>query len=131
MPAIDLYNAVARVPLLNDTELTAVTRMEESVETQVAAIATARVALTKASIAMPANRTEVTAKSEALAAADLALLLARAAAFAKLRTDLKVTTPEKLAAIVSTINTPGGAARGGGGRAGAPAAPAVAPGRGN
>jgi hypothetical protein len=134
MPAIDLYNAVARVPLLNDTELTMVTRMEESVEAQVAAAAAARTALTKASVAMPSNRNDITAKSEALAAADLALALARSTAFAKLRTDLKVTSSDKLSAIVNTINMPGGAGRGGGGRGAAPAAgavPAAAPGRGN
>ncbi len=117
----------ARNRNLDDLELTALTRAEESYLPQLSALITARSELLKASLQAPAT---VTAKAQALANAELALALSRADAFAKLKLQLKSSTPARNEAIMralgdATANT------GGRGGAAAAAAPAAAPGRGN
>jgi hypothetical protein len=118
----------ARGRTLDDLELTALTRAEESYLPQLSAVATARAELLKASLSAP---TTVAAKAQAMATAELALALSRADAYAKLKVQLKSTTPARNEAIMRALND--ATANTGGGRGGAPAAaaPAAAPARGN
>jgi len=114
---------------LDDLELTALTRAEESYLPQLSALAAARTDLLRASLTAPAS---IAAKAQAVANAEQALALSRADAYAKLKIQLKATTPARNEAIMralgdATANTGGG--RGGAAAAAAPAA--AAPGRGN
>lgn len=121
----------ARGRTLDDLELTALTRAEESYLPQLSALVTARADLLKASLSAPAT---VAAKAQALANAELALALSRADAYAKLKVQLKSTTPARNEAIMRALNdATANVGNTGGGRGGAPVAgaPAGAPGRGN
>ena len=75
-----------------------------------AAVTAARAELSRATFAVPSNPTDISAKAQALAAAELAVAVARAEAFLKFQ-----ETPEKLNAQQVTTLAGGGSATGGGG----------------
>lgn len=118
-PATSLYTAPYRGRPFTDSELTMMTRFDESMEKQLQAQTDAAKALVAVSFTSPANPVVVQNRVDALGAAELALALARADNFAKLQSDLKIT-PERRAAFMTAINSRGATA-GGGGRGGAPA----------
>ena len=104
-PARELYSlAGGRRPAMSDLELTAVTRMEEQVEKQIAAVTVAKAALVAATLAPARNDAAIKARNDALAEAELALALARADAFAKLQAAMKFS-PAKLAFVVQQFAT--------------------------
>jgi hypothetical protein len=119
-------NNYGRWRSLDDMELTAITRATEQVENQMAAVSEGRDTVLAASLASPANQADVAARVRALAAAELTLALSRADAFARLKTEMRITDPDKasaLAAALTSTNTGrGGGGGGGGGRGGAAAA---------
>jgi hypothetical protein len=128
LPAINLYVQPGGANrAFSDPELTAMTRFDESMEKELKAQETAAAGVVEASINNPA---QLPARLTALAAADLALAQARAAGYAKLKADLKITA-ERIPALINAVSTRGGGRAGaGGGRAGGAAAPVI-PGRGN
>jgi hypothetical protein len=104
-PARELYSlAGGRRPALSDLELTAVTRLEEQVEKQVAAVAAAKTALLAAVFAPARNEAAIKQRNDALAEAELALALARAEAFAKFQASMRLS-PAKLAYVVQQFAT--------------------------
>jgi hypothetical protein len=113
-------NGMGRARALNDLELTAISRATESVEVQMAKAATARTDLVEASLNSPAT---LAAKVQALADAEYQLALARSDAYAKLKVELKATTPAKITAIQGALTST--ATGRGGPAAPAPAAPAA------
>jgi len=118
--------------LLNDVELTAITRAEESYLPELNAVVKAREGIVEASLTSTPNSAQIRQRIQAIADAELALALRRADAFAKLKSDLHVTDPDKIEALASSVGGNVGGGRGGGGRGGAPApAAGAARGRGN
>jgi hypothetical protein len=118
-------NALGRPRALNDLELTQISRATESVEVQLGAVQRAQAAVMQASFAQPANAAVLQAAVQTLGDAEFQLALGRADAFAKVKVDLKATTPAKVAAIQTALTS---VSTTGGGRGGAPAAaPAAAP----
>jgi hypothetical protein len=116
---------------LDDLELTLITRAEESFWPQANALTKARAELLRASLQLAPNSAALAAKVQAVADAEMAYALSRADAFAKVKVQLKATTPAKLDTILRAMSDPAGTGGGGGGgRAGAAAQPA-APARGN
>jgi hypothetical protein len=104
-PARELYSlAGGRRPAMSDLELTAVTRLEEQVEKQLAAVTAAKAALVAATLAPTRNDAAVKARNDALAEAELTLALARAEAFAKFQATMKLS-PAKLAFVVQQFAT--------------------------
>jgi len=135
LPAEDLYFGVVRVPPLDDLELTAVTRFEETFAAESRAVRVAEEALLAASLAVPANANDVRARVQALANAEMALALKRADGWGKLKAEIGNVTPDKMNALVAAMSSPTGTGttgggRGGGGGGGAPRGGAPA-GRGN
>jgi len=122
-----------RTVVLNDLELTAITRAEESYLPQVNAVTKARAELDAIAFQLPMNQAELTRRVNALGAAELALALSRADAFGRLRTELTITSPDKLQLVAQSVSgdtSTGG--RGGGGRGAAPTFPQLfGGGRGN
>jgi len=100
---------------LNDMELTAITRVTESLELQALAVDEARAAMVSASLAAPGNAADVAAKAQALAAAETRLAVARADAFARLKAEMRFTDAEHIVGLANMLNTPGGRPGGGGG----------------
>ena len=107
---------------------TAIAQMEQGLAMVVQAAATARTDLIAASLADPANQTEVLTKLAALRNAERALANARADAFGTLQSSANKLTPEQVQALISAQSAPRGAgaraggrgAAGGGGRGAAP-----------
>jgi hypothetical protein len=110
----------------NDVEVTALTRFDERVRAQILAQSEAAEALVAASLAVPANPATISARVQALGAAELALANARADNFRLLRAEISFS-PEQLAVLPTAMNVRGG--RGTMFNAAAAAAPA-APARG-
>jgi hypothetical protein len=106
-PAIDLYTAIVRTPVLNDLELTSVTRMEESFAKENATATAARDAVIRTAFSGPANPPGLAARVQDLANTEYELAIARANAWANLRTEFKSVTPEKINAITTALNNPG------------------------
>jgi hypothetical protein len=125
----------ARGRALDDLELTAITKAEESFWPQANALAKARAELLRSSLQLAPNSPALAAKAQALADAELAYSQSRADAFAKLKVQLKASTPAKVETLLRAMSDPAGSSSGtipGGGR-GAQAQPAALPpaGRGN
>jgi Spy/CpxP family protein refolding chaperone len=110
---------------LNDIELTAITRATEQIELQMAAVDEARQALVAASLASPTDRNAVNARAQALSAAEVALAVARADAFTRVKAEMRFTDPTRIVALANMLNTPGGRPGGGGGGGGNAAPPAL------
>jgi hypothetical protein len=109
-PAINLYQAGVQgsrargnLSAFTDLEWTAITRMEEQMEKEASAVAKARTALTKAVFAAKPDSADIAAKVQALADAEFVLAQARAAAFPKIKADLKIPQ-DKLPAFISAVS---------------------------
>ncbi len=115
---------------VNDTELTAITRLNEAFEKEVNAQAAAAQALVTASFTAPAT---IPQRVNELAAADLALAQARGTNSRNLLTELKIPAERQAAVIQAMARGGAGGGRGGGGGGGpaAPGNPAPAAPRGN
>lgn len=127
-PASSFYIAPYQGRQFTDTELTLMSRFDESMEKQVKDVADATKALAAATLTPSANSATIGARVDTLGRAELALALARAAGYSKLKADLKIA-PERVPALITALNNPGSTG-GGGGRGAAPLAP-VAPRGGN
>lgn len=113
------------VPGTSPSQQAALTALEQGVTALATAATTARTDLARASLATPLNKADVTAKADALRAADQALAMARAEAFAKLQATNDKLGTDLIQALVQVQSGGGrGAARGGAG-AGTAAAPAI------
>jgi len=90
--------------LLNDVELTAITRAEESYLPQVNAAVNARNELVAASLAS-SSAVDIQAKARAVADAELALALRRADAFERLRSQLRIdiSDPARMQALAASV----------------------------
>jgi hypothetical protein len=133
-PAVQAHGGQngARNRLLDDIELTTITKAEETFWPQANTLTKARAELVRASLELAPNSPALVAKTKAVADAELAYALSRADAFAKVKVQLKVSSPAKLEALLRAMSDPAGTGNTGGGRAGAPAAGgAPTPGRGN
>src|SRR5204862_278612 len=107
-PAVTLAQGRG-APIGTNAQLNAIAALETSVES--ATVATARSALNAAPFSPSPNRSEIAARVEALAAAELALALSRANAFAALQASPQRLGGEQVAAMVDIMSR--------GGRAGA------------
>ena len=119
--------APAAVTIPNATQLQnlLVTGMDTTSAPLLQAVATARTALTAASLATPANAADLTAKANAVAAAEAALAASRADTFVKIQTSVAKFNPQQVSALAAqqAAAAPAAAANGrgggGGGRGGA------------
>jgi glucose/arabinose dehydrogenase len=109
-PGIDLYQAgVAgtrgrgNLYLFNDLEWTAITRMEQTIEPQIAAAVGAREAMLRASLSGSPAPTELAALARSLSDAELALAEARAEAFPRLVTALRLS-PDRIQNLSTVLN---------------------------
>ena len=129
-PAASLWIPGGAAGALTDVDLTALTRFDESIEKVLDAQAVAARELLNATFSTSANPASLAAKLQVLADAELALASARADGFDKVRTELKVTTPQRLQTVIQAINSRGGRAGGlgGGGGGAAPGGRGAAPG---
>jgi len=103
-PMIDLYaagvagsRARGSSSMFTDIETTAMTRFEEKMENELAAVRTARAAVQEITYALPVNQAEIQRRINALAAAELALALRRADEFPALSRQLQLSDPSRMA----------------------------------
>ncbi len=118
-PAFQVYGGQGggKGRVLNDLELTEITRIELAFQKQKAAAEMARTALAQAAWTSAPNSQDIIQKAQAIAAAEMALATSRATAFQQIKAQLKDPTPAKLAAVTREL----------GGTAVAPAARGAAP----
>jgi hypothetical protein len=109
----------------NDRDLTVITQAEEAYWPQVSALTNARAEMVRVSLTNAVNSAEVRAAAQAVADAELALALSKADTFARLKTQLGATNPERAQELASAMSSVTGGG-GGGGRGGAPAPAAAA-----
>jgi hypothetical protein len=115
MPPGGLPDEALQAPVLNDMEVTELTRLKlTTLGPATKAVNDARADLTKAIFAVPANAQSLTAKVQALATAEQALATSRADAYASVLKSYKDLTPEKKTAITNQLNSAIGGGRGGG-----------------
>ncbi len=112
-PSAFAQAAAARPPIPNITAaqtLGMTNALDQDVAVQLQAVVTARTAMMEASLRAPADPAGITAKAEALGAAERALALARADTFARLQRSPDKLSPDQVAVIVQ--RTPAGSITG-------------------
>ena len=114
-------NGLGRGRPWNDRDLTVITQAEEAYWPQVSALTNARAEMVRVSLTNSVNSAEVRAAAQAVANAELALALSKADTYARLKTQLGATSPDRAQELASAMSSVTG---GGGGRGGAPAAAA-------
>jgi len=103
------------IPTLTDLQQTEVTRIEEAAETSLKDLASARAALTAAIYSTRSDPAAVQAATDALAAAELQVALARANAYSRLQQSaLRLSDSQRQELIAFRVRG-GPPARGGGG----------------
>jgi len=90
--------------VLNDMELTVITRASESVEVLNARVTAARDELSELSLTLPVNLAAMRAATERMASAEVELALARADTYSRLKGELGFTNPTKVNALANALN---------------------------
>ncbi len=118
------------IPNATQLQTLLVTSMDTTSAPLLQAFAAARTALTSASLATPANAADITAKANAVAAAESALASSRADSFTKIQASVAKFNPQQVSALVAqqaVAAPPAAAGRGGAGGGGRGGAAAVTP----